>query len=221
MRFSILPFLCISLFMSMSAAGQDISGYAIFVKEFEDFDNRALITDTLYFNGEQLLYIEKRDKIQLSPQPRVQLTISARDQAWYLNTNTGEEILQKRNTRKDEYERFLSAATPFAWEIHDEYKTIGDQRVQKATAPRDDDYEGMTAWFTTEIPISAGPYRTWGLPGLILELKFNYDFRCTYRLQSIVYQPVGDLTPTEGEIVEDDRTEVDRRGLRELLNRDN
>lgn len=55
------------------------------------------------------------------------------------------------------------------WEILPDTKTIQGYESQKAkTAFRGREY---TAWFTTEIPLSDGPYKFNGLPGLILELK--------------------------------------------------
>lgn len=61
----------------------------------------------------------------------------------------------------------------FEWKILNEQKTIGDYKVQKATtsfAGRD-----YVAWFTMEIPISDGPYKFNGLPGLILEIADTKD----------------------------------------------
>ena len=56
----------------------------------------------------------------------------------------------------------------FKWEILAETKSIKDFKVQKAkTSFRGRDY---IAWFTPEIPISDGPYKFNGLPGLILEI---------------------------------------------------
>ncbi len=62
------------------------------------------------------------------------------------------------------------------WKITDEAKKIGNFNCQKALCTfRGRDYE---AWFTTEIPISTGPWKFWGLPGLIVEA---YDVNREYK----------------------------------------
>lgn len=56
------------------------------------------------------------------------------------------------------------------WDIsHTDTKKIGKYTCKKATA----EYRGSyyTAYYTREIPVSAGPYKFKGLPGLIMELK--------------------------------------------------
>jgi GLPGLI family protein len=66
------------------------------------------------------------------------------------------------------------------WEIHSETKEISGYTVQKATT----NYAGRdyVAWFTAEIPISDGPYKFSGLPGLIIEIADTqnyYHFKIT------------------------------------------
>ena len=53
------------------------------------------------------------------------------------------------------------------WQLLNEVKTINNFKCNKAVV----NFRGRTfiAWYTTEIPISAGPWKLHGLPGLILE----------------------------------------------------
>ncbi|CAM4207367.1 GLPGLI family protein [Gillisia hiemivivida] len=67
----------------------------------------------------------------------------------------------------------------FDWKVENETKFIKEYKVQKATTS----FAGReyVAWFATEIPISDGPYKFNGLPGLILEIydtekHWNFEF---------------------------------------------
>lgn len=55
------------------------------------------------------------------------------------------------------------------WQLQNEYQEIEKMRCQKATTQ----YKGRNweAWFTTEIPVSDGPYKFSGLPGLIVKIN--------------------------------------------------
>ncbi|MEY8758386.1 GLPGLI family protein [Chryseobacterium tongliaoense] len=55
------------------------------------------------------------------------------------------------------------------WQINNEKEKIGTYDTQKAFL----NYGGRkwTAWFTTEIPIQDGPYKFYGLPGLIVKIE--------------------------------------------------
>lgn len=66
------------------------------------------------------------------------------------------------------------------WQIESETKELAGYKVQKAHTT----YAGrrFTAWFTSEIPVSDGPYKFSGLPGLIVEISDeinNYHFLLT------------------------------------------
>ncbi|MEM9856770.1 MAG: GLPGLI family protein [Bacteroidota bacterium] len=56
-----------------------------------------------------------------------------------------------------------------AWKITGEQKEILGYLCQKATTVRDS--SDITAWFTSQIPVSSGPNSYGGLPGLILEIN--------------------------------------------------
>lgn len=65
------------------------------------------------------------------------------------------------------------------WKIESEKKKIHNYFCQKATTF----FLGRKyiAWFTPEIPVSEGPWKFYGLPGLILEVfdeNRNYHFEC-------------------------------------------
>lgn len=55
------------------------------------------------------------------------------------------------------------------WKIHPEKIKIGNYPTQKATTK----YLGRewTAWFSTDLPFQDGPYKFYGLPGLIVKLE--------------------------------------------------
>ncbi len=73
----------------------------------------------------------------------------------------------------------LESNDDMKWKIDPETKKENNYNLQKATT----DFGGRhwIAWFTTDIPISEGPYKFRGLPGLILKIEddkqnFSYTF---------------------------------------------
>lgn len=77
------------------------------------------------------------------------------------------------------------------WKIFDDTTTILNYTCQKAIATfRGREY---IAWFTQQIPISSGPYKFDGLPGLILRIadtKNNYNYECSEIKFSIERNPI-------------------------------
>jgi len=57
----------------------------------------------------------------------------------------------------------------FNWNILADKQKIGEYNAQKATT----DFGGRTwtAWFSTDIPFQDGPYKFYGLPGLIVKIE--------------------------------------------------
>jgi len=76
---------------------------------------------------------------------------------------------------------------PQNWEILDSVKTILDYPVQMAVS----DFRGRrwTAWFAPDIPISDGPWKLSGLPGLIMAA---YDTKKHYRFHIVGIEKVQD-----------------------------
>lgn len=75
----------------------------------------------------------------------------------FSHTTLGRDKLNVKETR------------PIKWQIETETENIESWSTQKAKT----EFAGRkwTAWFTTEIPIQEGPYKFYGLPGLIVKLE--------------------------------------------------
>ncbi|PNP94704.1 hypothetical protein BFS16_07440 [Hoylesella timonensis] len=84
-----------------------------------------------------------------------------------------------RNMMKEVYQYIEPYPINFNWQLDIEKKKILGYTCQKAKCS----FRGRNyvAWFTSEIPISEGPYKFSGLPGLILQIHdetSQYDFTC-------------------------------------------
>lgn len=96
----------------------------------------------------------------------------------FKNYETGKiQFVEKIFKDKLKYEEPLKLQN---WQIKPETKIIAGYSAQSAVTS----FAGRnyTAWFTPEIPISDGPYKFNGLPGLILEIsddKNEYHFTLT------------------------------------------
>ena len=76
------------------------------------------------------------------------------------------------------------------WELQDSTKTILDYPCQLAIS----EYRGRTwyAWFTFDIPISDGPWKLGGLPGLILE-AYDSDRDYTFTATGMWQEGIPDI----------------------------
>lgn len=77
---------------------------------------------------------------------------------------------------------WLTDTVPFNWKPVNEFKTINNYRCQKAIINTEG--ANIEAWFTEEIPVSAGPDKIFGLPGLILEYS-NFKTKTYFKAAEI------------------------------------
>ena len=79
--------------------------------------------------------------------------------------------------------RYSELASAMIWQILPERQTVSGYACQKALV----NYAGRTyeAWFTNELPISDGPYKFSGLPGLIVKIT---DTRGYYSFELLSLQ---------------------------------
>lgn len=103
-------------------------------------------------------------------------------------SQAGQTLKRKRGTNLNQnylqirmmpYYYLVETNDEMKWKIEKETKILANFKLQRATT----NFGGRkwTAWFTTDIPISEGPYKFRGLPGLILFLEddkqnFVYSF---------------------------------------------
>lgn len=137
-------------------------------------------------NGKQSLFIAEkavqRDSIfqrvrQTNQRPDFSQMENFRSQ---INYTISKDLSNNETTFKNRIGRDIYSYTEpmdLKWKIEPETMKIDKYTAQKATTS----YGGRnwTAWFTTEIPLSNGPYKFGGLPGLIIKLtddKGDYVF---------------------------------------------
>lgn len=75
------------------------------------------------------------------------------------------------------------------WRIMNEVKEVANYICMKAVCKDTIKDQNITAWFATDLPVSAGPERYYGLPGIILEISVN-DGDVTYIAQKIDLKPL-------------------------------
>ena len=81
-----------------------------------------------------------------------------------------------------------SLRTP-SWKIGNQIREIAGHMCINATTIDPVKNQAITAWFAQDIPVSAGPERICGLPGLILELDIN-NGDVLIETASITFKPV-------------------------------
>ena len=87
--------------------------------------------------------------------------------------------------------RYIEPDKLFTWKISQEKTNIAGYACQRATT----EFAGRVfeAWFTREVPISEGPYKFYGLPGLIVKVHDSdnyYSFELTKLSKTIGSVPV-------------------------------
>lgn len=106
--------------------------------------------------------------------------IPRRDGSYYVVKSLSDNILRYYDTAGIDKLCYEETPEVWTWEISDSTKTILGYECVKATT----DFHGRKwiAWFSPEIPLSNGPWKLGGLPGVILEASTDdgkYSFVAT------------------------------------------
>lgn len=153
-------------------------------------DGREYILQS--FNGESI-YQRKENEKNTNPQ----LTISSNEgvSVFYRSFEDKKTIAQANILSKP----FLihEDEVSFNWQINNETEQIGEYKCKKATSNVED---SLTVWFTSEVPINAGPKHYCGLPGLIVKVVTKSQTITTKNVK-ISHDDINIEKPTKGKEV--------------------
>jgi len=180
---SILLFQSLSLIYGQSKVSKAVYFCQTDVTVNEAFNGK----NTLYFNSSKGLYVHNdcpaENSYGNSGQPGKVAFIKGDPEGMPVFMDLDEkELYYKTPYGSPKVSFILREDLPqIDWQIHPDTKMIGSFQCTKATGT----FGGRVydVWFTPEIPVSLGPYKLWGLPGLILEAKSRDNMVC-YSFQS-------------------------------------
>jgi len=191
----------------------------------------------LKFNIQESVWKEEAKLDPVSPPSSnsgMQIRFAAGNPITYMNPGKNEfleetELFGKKFLIEDELKAFN-------WKVTNETKKIGNYTVIKAEYERirestslslnDSEQKTMrvmdttlvTAWYTPDIPVSQGPDGSWGLPGLILELKNgSMSYLCT-KIELNPADPVIIDKPSKGKRISREESEkIRHEKLQEMM----
>lgn len=213
----LLGAISVFIFLVPFNSRSQVTGKVIYrsILESEDFED---LQSTLFFDESRSYFFvdmlsgnsEKKvgEGINLLNKNKIQYEIDltlkrpTRYEVYY-NRKDG-NILSQNSFFKDGKTRpciVTEQSGSIVWNITGNVKKIGGFNVKEAkTNFRGRNY---TAWFTPDVPISVGPWKFHGLPGLILEVKDNeLGVQFLFSSLKIPYELKNEIRkPDEGELL--------------------
>lgn len=124
----------------------------------------SVTTECFHRNGRDIFY----QQAFLEPTGEIYRNIAANEF----------QVQQRLPFQKGYIVSYTETATHPTWKITEETDSLGSYQCFKATG----EYGGRTwtVWYTPEIPVHAGPWKLFGLPGLIIRATDGtecYDFK--------------------------------------------
>lgn len=180
----IICFFTILSFYSQAQSNKLVVTYEVSFKKFVDSKNYStreaqLVVDgqaTLFTWSKQLLLAQQRENRVISEIELMQYNVDPSFIIFKNNSNLsyyeqiGKEIFNYEESLKHD------------WKLSKDSKTILQMKCQKASTF----YAGREwiVWYTKDIGVTGGPYKFYGLPGLILEAN-SADGAFTFKAQDI------------------------------------
>ncbi|NJL13845.1 MAG: GLPGLI family protein [Microscillaceae bacterium] len=203
-----MPFI---IFLSNNLFSQEIKGCAIYY-EIINFRGDSFLkgdSSVLFFNSDTSLYIKNpqfniiRENVDTISIPDINLKLEVKrryvSEPIYKYKNQSLTYSLFQNGDSSEIYYVLDSLPKFNWKITSIKKNILGLDCFKAIS---NEFRGRVyeVWFTYEIPISSGPWKLGGLPGLILEandveeqiffriMKAEYptSYHCDFKLNPLI-----------------------------------
>lgn len=121
--------------------------------------------------------LREASKAPKKEQMSIMMQIPCRESEFIIYKNYPEQgKMLVQDAASYEYYKYTELLPLQSWEIGEDTTSIAGYPCQKAVCQwRGRDY---TAWFTTDIPLSDGPYKFCGLPGLIMKVEDSEHLFC-------------------------------------------
>lgn len=203
-----------TLFLYISCLSQNKSGLVIYeIKYPTNNINAKPVESRLYFNDSLSIQIRFSSKFHKQNDAGVKkegegigITFDYSDEKGeIIHRNFNTEKIKLRFQKTQAFDAFIVDDTwlKIIWKIKEDTLTIGKFKCKKAIG----DFRGRTyiAWFTEEIPLPYGPFKLYGLPGLILQAEDTEKMFSAY-MKSIEY-------PTSQEFEVDEPIEKDKKTI--------
>ena len=160
----------------------------------------------MIFNKEVSYYVTAKDSLEKAEKINAQKTFNNDDDGSATIHNglkvspQGDQVVNNLKTKTltsnllYRNQIYVEENTPIIkWTFSKESKKIGTFNCKKATA----NFRGRNynAWYTTDIPVSYGPWKLNGLPGLILE-AYDSSKNVYWYFESIDYPTKNKANPT-------------------------
>lgn len=179
-------FLFASFFIYFNSLAQSFKTYKATYEFHATFSEEANYDTYLYFNDNFSQYIDYREQERYELGKGMFVTAVYKNiiNNFYFKTK---EVKENRYLRNNKF-KYATWKNDLEWTITDETKQIGAYTARKAITQSfenpDDSWGDAIVWFTTDIPVPSGPARYYGLPGLILEIEFEY-YRGKYTFKGV------------------------------------
>jgi len=140
---------------------------------------QGVVSIIVNMSGDGNKYMNTKDKISYTEEDIFGDEFVVKDSlpkiAWEITSET--KIIGGYNCLKATYVEPVSKNDLEAYNRQQEKIKNGETTFFEMKKPEP---QTITAWYTSEIPVSFGPNGVWGLPGLILQLENeNYIYFCT------------------------------------------